>query len=438
MNPPLILPSPEQVRWANLEQGVIIHYDMPTYHREFVWDNPDSPIPPASSFAPDALDTDQWLEAAVCMGAKYAVLVAKHCSGFCLWPTKEYDYSIAASPWKGGNCDIVAEFIASCKKYDVLPGLYYSANVNRCLGMDSNEKLRESSREEQRAYYDIVLRQLTELWTNYGPLFEIWFDGGVIPVEEGGPDFAGLLQRLQPQAVVFQGPAGAKSLIRWIGNESGLAPENCSAIVQTKTLSIDGKDTGGYAGDTFGNLWCPGEADFPNRIEFFAHQGGWFWAEDEEHLILPPDMLFDRYLTSVGRNTNLLLGMGIDKHGRFPEADAEAFREFGALLREAFAAALCTVEPQAGDTEWTLPIPADKQAKFLVLQEDIAAGERVTEFAVSIRTDGAETEVYRGQIIGHKRIVSLEAVSDCAVCVRLLRTKAESRIKTVAVYSLRV
>ena len=68
----------------------------------------------------------------------------------------------------------------------------------------------------------------------YGKLFEIWFDGGVLPVSEGGPDVAALLKKLQPDAVTFQGPVGTKSLIRWVGNERGVAPEECSSLYDNR------------------------------------------------------------------------------------------------------------------------------------------------------------------------------------------------------------
>ncbi len=426
MQQAVLTPTRELLEWMDCELGVLIHYDMPTYHRDYIWNK--QPAPPADSFCPDALDTDQWLAAAVSMGAKYAVLVAKHCSGFCLWPTAQHGYSVASSPWKGGKGDIVGDFIASCKKYGVKPGLYYSANANGYLGIHV-DKLLQLPREEQQRYYNTVLAQLTEIWTRYGELFEIWFDGGVIPVEEGGPDIAGLLLQLQPNAVAFQGPAGIKSRVRWVGNESGIAAENCSAIVNSGAMTFDGAQSC-YAGDTNGDLFCPGESDFPNRFELFAYQGGWFWAENEEQFVIPPDMLFERYLTSVGRNTNMLVGMGIDKHGRFPEVDCAAFRDFGSLLREKLGQAIATVEPQPGETQWELIVPEGKRAQYLVLQEDIAQGERVTEFAVF----ADDKEIYRGQIIGHKRILPLEAHAGSKLRVHVTACKADCRMGAITLY----
>ena len=114
------------------------------------------------------------------MGAKYAVLVAKHCSGFSLWPTDAHDYSIKQSPWKNGEGDIVADFIASCKKYNIKPGIYASTTANGYLYVDNPGVVQEGGPVTQEEYNQIVTQQLTELWSNYGELFEIWFDGGVL------------------------------------------------------------------------------------------------------------------------------------------------------------------------------------------------------------------------------------------------------------------
>lgn len=435
MGKSLVLPTGEQAQWMDCELGVLIHYDMVTHMPSYVWDKALGSAPDVSAFHPDALDTDNWLEAAASMGAKYAILVAKHCSGFCLWPTKAHAYSVATSQWKDGKGDIVADFIASCQRFGILPGLYYSANANGYLGMNA-EKLRSAAREEQEAYYRIVMQQLTELWSNYGPLFEIWFDGGVIPPADGGPDIAGLLHTLQPNAVVFQGPPGTKSLIRWVGNESGMAPENCSAIVQYKQEAFDGTESHHNAGDTFGNLWCPAEADAPNRHEFFAFQGGWFWHEKQDRCIIPPKTLLERYISSVGRNTNFLLGMGIDKHGRFPDKDAKAFADFGKLLENSFHTPLCECETKPGQSEYLLPLPPGRIARYFVAQEDITQGERVLRFSLHHRRRGSGElrTLYHGNIISHKRIILLKRVKGGELLLRIEEAKAEPQMRKVAVY----
>jgi alpha-L-fucosidase len=132
---------------------VIIHLDINIFAPDSFDYAKRETLPPLTVFNPSRLNTDQRLAAARGAGAKYAVLVAKHGTGFCLWPSHVHGYHVGNTPWQGGNGDIVRDFIASCKKYGIRPGLYYNTKV---------------------------LQQLTELWTSYGELFEIWFDGSVM------------------------------------------------------------------------------------------------------------------------------------------------------------------------------------------------------------------------------------------------------------------
>ncbi len=425
----MVLPTPAHLTWADCEVGVIIHFDMSSFDPSFSWDKDFFNPPPLQAFNPDALDVDSWLQTAAAAGAKYAVMVVKHCSGFCLWPTKAHPYHIGNAPCGG---DLVQSFMDACKKHGIRPGLYYNANANCYLGA-SADRLKAMPNADRQRYFDIVMIQLRELWTNYGELFEIWFDGGVIPVEDGGPDIAALLNELQPNAVVFQGPPGAKTLIHWVGNERGEAPVNCSSIVDYRQESFDGTEEHTYAGNTFGNLWCPGEADTPNRDATRAFEGGWFWREGEEAFIFSGEALFSKYLTAVGRNANFLIGMGIDRHGRFPERDSQAFEAFGEKVRQRLVTPIVQAKVAPGQMEVALTVP--ETANYLVLQEDIAQGERVTGFRVEHIPEGAQPRtLFEAQIIGHKRIVPLDDVRGGQIRFTIQDCKAAPQLRTVALY----
>jgi len=182
---PSVLPSKAQLNWADSEIGVLIHFDMPVFEPEYDFRKDWNYHPDLSIFNPKELDTDQWIKAAKSAGATYAVLVAKHCSGFSLWPTKAHPYSIKNTSWRNGQGDIVKDFIASCRKYGLKPGIYASTTANGYLKVDNPGKVVSGNPDEQRKYNEIVKMQLTELWSEYGPLSEVWFDGGVLPPEKG-------------------------------------------------------------------------------------------------------------------------------------------------------------------------------------------------------------------------------------------------------------
>lgn len=428
MDNKLILPTQQQIEWADCEIGVIIHMDMFT----FVNMHYEDPPPPVSTFNPEELDTDQWLEAAAAMGAKYAVFVAKHCSGFSMWPTEAHKYSVKHSPFKNGTGDIVADFFASCKKYGLRPGLYCSLQCNSYYDVELPCHHRSGDPKKQQEYYEMCMKQLTELWTRYGDIFEIWFDGGVPPISEGGPDVAGLLHNLQPNSVVFQGPLGTSSLVRWGGNERAEVSENCSSIFRFRTQRNDGLSDQEYLGygNQDGDTWAPVEADTPNRDASRAYMQGWFWQPDEDNTVFPAEYLFDRYLKSVGRNCNLLIGMPIDNRGLFPEADKKEFLRFAEIRNRIFGNPLS----ESIDNCKSVELKCDNSAGYVAFGEDISKGERVRGYIMR-GFDSTDNEVfkYEGKVIGHKRILELpEDVKK--VTLEITSSVAEPKMKFLQLF----
>ncbi|GAA4802000.1 alpha-L-fucosidase [Olivibacter ginsenosidimutans] len=425
-----VLPSPAHVAWADAEVGAIFHLDLVNFEPDYDWRNWGT-HPSAKIFNPSKLNTDQWVQAAKSAGATYAVLVAKHCSGFSLWPTAAHDYSVKSSPWKNGKGDIVRDFIASCKKYGLKPGIYASASANGYLYVDNPGKVQKGSPVTQQQYNAIVKQQLTELWSNYGNLFEIWFDGGVLPVEAGGPDLAPLLKKLQPNAVIFQGPSDAKNLIRWVGNEEGKAPyPNWSrsdfTTSATGTIKIDSIN-----GNPEGKIWCPGEADFPLRTGW---QGGWFWKADGQKM-LSTDALLQAYYTSVGRNSNMLLGIVIDTSGLVPQEDYTRLSAFGSILKGIKRTNIGGLSNKNGKS-FELDLGQSHEINQVEIMEDIRFGERIRRYEVQAWIDHAWKTVAEGTSVGHKRLQVFETVKTPKVRLMIHTAQGEPRIKQFTVSKL--
>ena len=250
-------PTKELLAWQDMELGVLIHYCLEIYRPELKGDwykteRVREAVPP-ESLDPKKLEPSQWVRSAAELGAKYAVLVANHCTGFSLWDTKVNDFSIAHTKWRGGGGDICREFVEACREYGLKPGFYYSTGCNGYYNINDNWKWDYRSPVYQ-AYVKNVEAQVTELWTEYGELFEIWFDGGIVPPEQGGPDLTPILKKHQPRAICFQGPRDYPHDIRWVGNEDGLAPENCWAATNAGEArwAIPTGSTGGPR-----NATCP-------------------------------------------------------------------------------------------------------------------------------------------------------------------------------------
>lgn len=425
----VIVPTQQQVEWANCEMGVLIHFDMPVFEPEYDWTNFGTQ-PSPKVFNPTQLNTDQWLATAKKLGAKYAVLVAKHCSGFSLWPTKAHDYNISHSPWKNGKGDIVADFIRSCKKYGIRPGIYASTSANGYLHVNAH-KVDPKGPVTLAEYKKIVGKQLTELWGNYGKLFEVWFDGGLLSTTKGGVDAYSLLKKLQPQAIAFQGPYGYKNLIRWVGNEEGAAPYPCWATADSTTNADGTIEVSGLHGNSKAPYWCPGESDFTLRWNR-SFQGGWFWHAGEDSKMFTVKELLKKYETSVGHNTNMLLGMVIDNRGLVPDADVQRIEAIGKEIQRQYGHPFKTMYG-TGNTlimNFAKPISVDR----VVIQEDIRKGERVLSYELQGKANGSWVVLATGSNIGHKHIDRFNAQKLQAIRLVVKESKATPQILKFSVY----
>ena len=426
-----VLPSAAHLKWADSEIGVLIHFDMPVFEPAYNFRKNWNYHPDLSIFNPGELDTDQWIKAAKSAGATYAILVAKHCSGFSLWPTKAHPYSVKNTPWRKGQGDIVKDFFASCKKYGLKPGIYASTTANGYLKVDNPGKVVSGDPVEQKKYNDIVKMQLTELWSQYGDLFEVWFDGGVLPPEKGGFDILALLKQYQPNAIAFQGPFGYENNIRWVGNEEGTAPYPCWSRADSTTSASGIIEVKGLNGNPNGLFWCPGESDFPLRLNS-SFQGGWFWHKDQDNQMRSIEELLDKYCKSVGRNTNMLLGMVINDKGLVPEADVRRLNEFGELIKKNFTEPLGQTSGQGN--EFTIKFKAPKAISYVVMMEDIAKGERILEYKLSGMTDGKWQLVGTGSCIGHKRIEVIKEKIFSAMKLEITKSEGTPLIRNIACY----
>ena len=426
-------PTAQQLAWQEMELGVIIHYCMEIYRPElqgewYKTDQVRTALAPGT-IRPQNLDPSQWVRSAAALGAKYAVLVANHCTGFSLWDTKVNDFSIAHTAWKGGGGDICREFVDACRHYGLKPGFYYSTGCNGYYNI--NDSVPQDYRSSAyQAYVKCVESQVTELWTQYGELFEIWFDGGIIPPEQGGPNLTPLLRRYQPNAVCFQGPRDWPHDLRWVGNEDGLAPENCWATTNAGEARYDGtvpNETAGV-GDPDGRYYWPAETDMPNRTHA-AFGGGWAWKAGEEHLVYTPEELLDCYVRSVGRNSNLLLGMAISTDGVFQ--DEAQFHAFGQLIRETFGTPIAMqTTPELKENRCSLIVPENVELRYAVIMEDISNGQRIRGFR--LLADGKP--IYSSACVGHKRIVPLNQLRAHEVTLEITEMVGEAVLRSFELY----
>ncbi len=368
-------PTPAQSRWQQAHFGVFFHVGINTFFGK-EWS--DGSLP-ASGFIPTALDCRQWLATAKAAGAAYAVLTAKHHDGFCLWPTATTAYSVASSPWRDGAGDMVAEFVAACREVGIAPGLYLSP-------WDRNA----ACYADAAAYDDFYCRQLDELCTRYGDLFELWFDGAGSEGRTYDWDrIMALVERRQPDAMIFN---MGRPTIRWVGNEDGLATEPVCYAVRDTLASAFGKDPGA---SLTADHWLPPECDVSIRRN-------WFWQGDDLDTLKTVDELLAIWYRSVGLGCNLLLNVPPDRRGLLDEHDRERLIAFGdEVARRRAAPREGIIGSSASGISVDFASGAD--ADHLWLEEDLGDGQHIDGFRIVAAEDDAL--IASGRTIGSQRVV---------------------------------
>jgi alpha-L-fucosidase len=442
------VPNARQIEWYNREMIAFFHFGMNT----FADVNEGDGTAPPSLFNPTALDCNQWTTVLKRAGIPAAILVAKHADGFCNWPTAYSNYSLKNSPWKNGKGDVVKEFTDACKASGIKAGIY--------LGPHD----RHDSRYGTRVYSDYYAAQLSELLRNYGPIWEIWWDGAGADqlTTEFYTRWADTVRTLQPQCAIF----GTKNSYpfadcRWVGNESGIAGDPCWSTINPSSIRDEWSHIQELnQGEVNGAAYIPAETDVSIRPS-------WFYHDEENAKVKTVKQLWDIYVKSVGRNSVLLLNFAPDKRGLIHEVDIGRIdslrllidgtftnnlakgskvtsmhvrgREFAAanLVDENQTTYYATPDNFKTDTI-TFNLGKAKTFDCLMLREVIGLGHRTTEWSVEYSMNGknwkAIPEATAKKSIGYKWIVTFAPVTASSVRLRITDGKACPVIHTFGLY----
>jgi alpha-L-fucosidase len=451
------VPTDRQLAWHKMEMNAFIHFTTNTF-TDKEWGYGDEK---AAVFNPQNLNAEQWIETLKKAGFKGVILTCKHHDGFCLWPSKYTEHSVKSSPWKNGQGNAVQEVHDACRKYDLKFGIYLSPwDRNRAdYGTPS--------------YIEYYRNQLKELFSLYNPVFEMWFDGA-----NGGDGYYGgarekrqidgktyydwpatlAMVRSMAPYVIFFSDAGPD--IRWCGNESGYVGETNWNTINADTLYAGKPNISELLnkGNENGNQWIPAEVDVSIRP-------GWFYHAREDSLVKTPRQLFDIYLTSVGRGSNLLLNVPPDRRGLLHENDVKALMEWREMLDEAFKTnlalqakvkasnyrgksrqyAAANMTDANEETYWAtddaivnsnfiIDLGSKKQVRYVIVQEYIKLGQRIKKFSIDVWTNNSWKQAGEATTIGYKRIVKIEPVETSKIRINITNAKACPVISNVGVY----
>lgn len=416
-----IKPSARQLKHQQLEFYAFVHFTVNTFTDKEWGDGTENP----EIFNPEKLDAEQWVKAVKSAGMKGLILTCKHHDGFCLWPSKYTEHCVKNSPYKNGKGDVVEEVASACKKYGIKFGVYLSP-------WDRNSRLYGQG----KAYDDYFCNQLTELLTNYGEIFSVWFDGACGEGPNGKKQFYDfdryykVIRALQPGACISVcGPD-----VRWCGNEAGHCRESEWSVVPLRTKDTEiikensqqednaefrQRKISAYDSDLGSRnilkneeelIWYPAEVNTSIRP-------GWFYHSYEDDKVRSADELMDIYINSVGGNATFLLNIPPTPQGLFHQNDVQTLETFGNLLKTTFGTPIleeknpyCIKNLSKENNliyEYSFTFPTS-QLSYLVFQEDITQSQRVEKFVVKAEIDEIYKAIYSGTIIGYKKICKLE------------------------------
>ncbi|NVJ56410.1 MAG: alpha-L-fucosidase [Vibrionaceae bacterium] len=409
------LPTQRQLEFQSWELGIFIHFGIRTFF-EGVEDFGKDKMSP-TEFNPTHLDCDQWAKVASNTGANYMVFVAKHHDGFANWPSKYTDYSVASSPWMDGKGDVVRQYVDACRKHNLKVGLYYSpADINCPIY------------EDEKAYDDYFIAQVTELLDGrYGEIDMLWFDG--CGSENHTYDWVRItkaIRDMQPNILLFN--MGDPDY-RWIGNEAGIAPSPCFNTISEIDFSIKTKNRIKVSEN---GVWLPAECDFMMR------DSTWFYSEKNAHTVKQPNELVGIYHYSVGRGANMLLNVGPNRQGLFPQEEVTSLQGFAQRIQNKFSSPLASISRfSRKDNSWQCQLAEPQLIDCVALQEDIKFGEAVESYRILITpyTGGNDIVVYRGDSIGHKAIARFPLVRTANVTIEVTSARQDVKLKTINLFA---
>ena len=456
-----VIPSDRQLEFLDMKYYNFIHFGMNTfYDRE--WGDGKEKL---SKFNPEKLDTDQWCQVLKNTGSKGIIITAKHHDGFCLFDTKYTDHNVMNTPF---SKDIVRMLSDSCKKYNLKFGVYLSPwdRHEATYGTDS--------------YNDFFVNQLTELCTNYGEVFTVWFDGACGEGPNGKKQeydwerYYKTIRCYQPQAVIsICGPD-----VRWIGNEGGKVRQSEWSVIpsdkdsnnlvmensqtdasqlkeMTEKLNEYSSDLGSRAVlNGYKNLvFKPAEADISVTYGWFYHDSLYYFPRPKR----TAKYLSEVFFNTVGGNASMLLNVPPNTEGLISEREIETLGEFTRLIKAPFRNPVddCKItllnldgserktyggyyDFDDDETSVKIVMPEGKKLATIYLEEDLRYSQRVEEFKVFAKNKGEICcrEIYTGTVIGSGKIIRFP---DFVEAEEIVITPTQSRknpiLKKVLVFS---
>lgn len=432
----LVTPSENQIRLAEKPFYCFIHFGMNTATAREWGTGSETP----ADFTITSINAKQWISVIKSSGATGVILTCKHHDGFCLWESEYTDFSVKNSPFQG---DIVKTVSDECRRQGLDFGVYLSP-------WDMHDE-----RYGTEAYNDYFCNQLTELLTNYGEIFEVWFDGAkgcdAVKFDYDWERYYAIIRTLQPKAnIAICGPD-----IRWVGNEGGKTRKSEYSVVPNclrdaeKTMKNSQHSEGQASSlqnykstdEDLGSrkvleknaylAWYPAEVDVSIRK-------GWFYSEDENRTVKSSKKLFKLYLDTVGKNCTLLLNVPPSDKGVIHSRDAKALKGLGKKIKS------MTEKPvliekigRLSEDNGYIDFNFDRERKlnYVIIKEDISFSQRIEAFDLYIKkANGKFRRVFKGSVVGSERIICVDGRKCTGARLVIRQSRSNPVIKSIGFY----
>ena len=438
-----VVPSKAQIEFMNTEFIAFIHYGMNTFTNT-EWGSGREPV---KYFKPADFSAKQWVKAIKSAGMKGLVLTCKFSDGFCLWPSEYTDHSVKNAPWRDGEGDMVKELAEECKNEDIKFGIYLSP-------YDMHEPTFGTD-----AYNDFFVNQITELCTNYGDIFCVWFER-----DESGKQkydwerYYATIRKHQPDAMICNcGPD-----IRWCGNHSGIGRLSEWSVVPKELINdapatlLVQPDLGSRKKIKKANelVWFPSIMDMKMRP-------GWFFHDHENSSMQVLSTAIMSYFKSVGNNGTFILNVSPSHSGRIDKSDLELLVTLGAQLELEFKEDFTKGAEfkssgssddlhsekfiNSGKSYFKTPSNTKKAEIIvdmkdvcsidkIVLGENIETGQQVEKFSLYYFYNKRWHKIYKGTTIGRKKICIISPMEARRIKLVIEKTRDFATISDFHVY----
>ena len=438
-----VVPSKAQLEFMDTEFIAFIHYGMNTFTNT-EW---GSGREPEKYFKPADFSAKQWVKGIKSAGMKGLILTCKFSDGFCLWPSAYTEHSVKNSPWLDGEGDMVKELSEECRNEDIKFGIYLSP-------YDMHEPTFGTEK-----YNDFFVNQLTELCTNYGDIFCVWFER-----DESGKQpydwerYYKTIRELQPNAMICNcGPD-----IRWCGNHSGIGRQSEWSVVSKELINdapavkLVQTDLGSRKKIKKAKelVWFPAIMDMKMRP-------GWFFHDHETSSLQVLSTAVMSYFKSVGNNGTFILNVSPSHTGRIDTKDLEQLVTLGAQLElefkenftegaeftsngssdelhsEKFINSGKSYFKSSSDNRKTSIIVDMKEVRSIdkiVLAENVATGQQIEKFSLYYYYDKHWHKIYKGTTIGRKKICIIAPMEARRIKLVIEKTREFATISEFKVY----